>query len=103
MIKRRGYRIELDEIERTLHLHPQVQEAAVVSVPDADAGAKIIAFLALRHSEAPSVIEFKTFCSTKLPAYMSPDRFVFRDRLARTSAAKLDYQALKAEAALTAG
>jgi amino acid adenylation domain-containing protein len=95
MVKRRGYRIELDEIERTLHLHPRVQEAAVVSVPDADAGVKIVAFMALRHSEMPSMIEFKTFCSTKLPSYMSPDRFIFQDRLARTSTAKLDYQALK--------
>ncbi len=102
MVKRRGYRIELDEIERTLHLHPQVQEAAVVSVPDADAGVKIVAFLALRHSEMPSMIEFKTFCSTKLPSYMSPDRFIFQERLARTSSAKLDYQALKSEAALPA-
>jgi amino acid adenylation domain-containing protein len=101
MIKRRGYRIELDEIERTLHLHPQVQEAAVVSVPDADAGVKIVAFLALRQSHARSVIELKTFCSSKLPSYMSPDRFIFQDRLPRTSSAKLDYQELKAEAALS--
>lgn len=100
MVKRRGYRIELDEIERTLYLHPRVREAAVVSVPDADTGVKIVVFMALRGSEPPSIIEFKTFCSTKLPSYMSPDQFVLKDQLARTSTAKLDYQALKAEAAL---
>ena len=42
-------------------------------------------------------MELKTFCATKVPAYMSPDRFVFRDRLPRTSSDKIDYQALLAE------
>lgn len=102
MIKRRGYRIELDEIERILHLHPDVQEAAVVSVPDADSGVRIVAFLTPRHSEIPSTIALKTFCSMKLPAYMSPDQFIFQDRLARTSAAKLDYETLKTKAAASA-
>ncbi len=102
MIKRRGYRIELDEIERILHLHPEVQEAAVVSVPDAEAGVRIVAFLTPRQAEIPSTIALKTFCSTKLPAYMSPDQFIFQDRLARTSAAKLDYETLKTKAAVSA-
>ena len=41
MVKRRGYRIELGEIESALHAHPRLREAAVVSMPDADAGVKI--------------------------------------------------------------
>ena len=36
----------------------------------------------------------KTFCAAQLPAYMSPDRFVFHDRLPRTSTDKVDYQTL---------
>ena len=102
MVKRRGYRIELDEIERVLHLLPEVQEAAVVSVPDADAGARIVAFVTMQNSEMASTIALKTFCSKKLPAYMSPDQFIFQDRLARTSAAKLDYETLKTKAAASA-
>jgi acyl-coenzyme A synthetase/AMP-(fatty) acid ligase len=102
MIKRRGYRIELDEIERVLHLHPDIQEAAVVSVPDADAGVRIVAFVTPRHSAIPSMIAMKTFCSKKLPAYMSPDQFIFQDQLARTPSAKLDYETLKSKAAASA-
>lgn len=99
MVKRRGYRIELDEIERVLHLLAGVQEAAVVSVPDLQAGVRIVAFVTVQHSELASIIALKTFCSTKLPAYMTPDQFIFQDRLARTSAAKLDYETLKTKAA----
>jgi amino acid adenylation domain-containing protein len=97
MVKRRGYRIELGEIERALYLHPRLREVAVVSMPDADAGVKIVAFLSCHGGDPPSIIDLKTFCATKLPAYMNPDRFMFHDRLPRTSTDKVDYQALKGQ------
>ena len=95
MVKRRGYRIELGEIERALYAHVRLREVAVISVPDPDSGVKIVAFLSSHEGPAPSIIDLKTFCGTKLPAYMSPDRFVFQERLPRTSTDKVDYQALR--------
>lgn len=95
MVKRRGYRIELGEIERALYLHDRIREAAVVSVPDTDAGVRIVAFLSCHDGDTPSIIELKAFCAAHLPAYMSPDRFLVRDRLPRTSTDKVDYQALR--------
>jgi acyl-coenzyme A synthetase/AMP-(fatty) acid ligase len=97
MIKRRGYRIELGEIEHALYLHPRVREAAVVSVPDAGQGGRIVAFVSCDGSDAPSIIEFKTFCASRLPLYMIPDQFVFRRELPRTSTDKVDYQVLRRE------
>jgi acyl-CoA synthetase (AMP-forming)/AMP-acid ligase II len=95
MVKRRGYRIELGEIERGLYRHPNIREAAVVSMPDADAGVKIVAFLSTApETPAPTIIELKQFCARELPAYMSPDRFTVLERLPRTSTDKVDYQAL---------
>ena len=93
MVKRRGYRIELGEIERGLYLHERLREVAVVAF-DTDAGVEIVAFLSSHDAEKPSIIELKTFCKAKLPAYMSPDRFMFFDQLPRTSTDKVDYQAL---------
>ena len=95
MVKRRGYRIELGEIERGLYLHPRVREAAVVAAPDPEAGVRITAFLSYDEMPGPSIIELKTFCAAHLPAYMSPDRFIGRERLPRTSTDKIDYQALR--------
>ena len=94
MVKRRGYRIELGEIERALYLHRNLREAAVVSVADGGTVLEIIAFLSCQNSEKPSIIELKTFCKARLPAYMIPDRFVVLDRLPRTSTDKVDYQTL---------
>jgi acyl-coenzyme A synthetase/AMP-(fatty) acid ligase len=99
MVKRRGYRIELGEIERALYLHPQVREAAVIATSDEDGGVRIVACLSCHNEPHPSIIEMKAFCASHLPAYMSPDRFVFLERLPRTSTDKVDYQTLRQEIA----
>jgi amino acid adenylation domain-containing protein len=94
MVKRRGYRIELGEIERGLYQHGSIAEAAVVALSDDADGTRILAYLSVRAEKRPSIIEMKMFCARQLPAYMSPDAFVFLDTLPRTSTDKVDYQAL---------
>jgi amino acid adenylation domain-containing protein len=94
MVKRRGYRIELGEIERGLYQHPQLREAAVVAIPDAVTGVKILAFIARNAEPRPSIVDLKQFCAKNLPGYMSPDVFVPLDALPRTSTDKVDYQRL---------
>ena len=98
MIKRRGYRIELAEIERGLYRHEGIREAAAVTTEDA-AGVKIVAFVTPQPGTRPSIIALKTFCASALPAYMNPDVFMVVDALPRTSTNKVDYQRLQANAA----
>ncbi len=95
MVKRRGYRVELGEIEAGLATHPQAKEVAVVALPDKDAGVKIRAFLSIKDGVKPSIIEMKSFSMDKLPKYMVPDTFSFLEALPRTSTDKIDYQTLK--------
>src|SRR5262245_32581272 len=95
MVKRRGYRVELGEIEAALYQHPAVKEAAVVAKPDEEAGVKLTAFLSCREAEHPSLIALKRFCSEHLPLYMIPDAFSWQDALPKTSTDKTDYQRLK--------
>lgn len=95
MVKRRGYRIELGEIESALYRHGHIREAAVVAIPDADAGVKILAYVTTPEDTRPSIVDLKVFCGKALPAYMSPDVFLFQDSLPRTSTGKVDYQKLK--------
>jgi acyl-coenzyme A synthetase/AMP-(fatty) acid ligase len=94
MVKRRGYRVELGEIEACLYRHPAVAEAATVALPDEE-GVRIKAFLACREGKRPSLIELKRFCSEHLPLYMVPDLFSFHPVLPKTSTDKIDYQKLK--------
>jgi len=102
MVKRRGYRIELGDIESALYRHKQIREAAVVAIPDADAGVKILAYVTAPHDARPSMVDLKVFCSESLPAFMSPDAFLFQDSLPRTSTDKVDYQKLQKESTVKA-
>jgi len=95
MVKRRGYRVELGEIEVGLYKHPQVVEAAVIAVPDAEAGMTVYAFLCCEGGDkAPKTVQMKIFSSKNLLAYMVPDRFVFLETMPKTSTDKIDYQKL---------
>jgi amino acid adenylation domain-containing protein len=94
MVKRRGYRVELGEIESALYRHPQVAEAATVAVPDPESGVLIKAFLSWSGGSPPSMIELKQFCASNLPLYMVPDRFEVLAELPKTSTDKVDYQSL---------
>jgi amino acid adenylation domain-containing protein len=95
MVKKRGYRVELGEIETCLYRHPDVKETAVVALPDEEDGVQIKAFLSAQETKRLSVIELKLFCAENLPPYMIPDFFSFKDALPKTSTDKTDYQKLK--------
>lgn len=94
MVKRRGYRIELAEIETGLHRHADLEEVAAVASGSAD-GVHITAFLRTRDGVRPSIIALRQHCMQHLPAYMIPDRFIVVDALPRTSTDKIDYQRLR--------
>jgi amino acid adenylation domain-containing protein len=96
MIKKRGFRVELGEIESCLYRHPEIREAAVVAVADEALGMKVYAHLACRDAKRLSIIELKTFCAGQIPVYMIPDVFSFHSALPKTSTDKVDYQTLKA-------
>ncbi len=94
MVKRRGYRIELDDIEAALYRNERIREAGVISSTAGGEDPKIVAYLVANGEPKPGVIEMKMFCAQHLPAYMNPDLFVFTEALPRTSTNKVDYQGL---------
>ncbi|MGC1187181.1 MAG: amino acid adenylation domain-containing protein [Candidatus Acidiferrales bacterium] len=95
MVKRRGYRIELDDIESALYRHEQIREAAVTASSPGGAEVKIVAYLVASGEPGPGIVQMKIFCANQLSAYMNPDVFVFLPKLPRTSTDKVDYQSLK--------
>jgi amino acid adenylation domain-containing protein len=95
MVKKRGYRVELGEIEACLYRHADIREAGVVALQDSQGAVFVKAHLSMRDERKPSLIELKTFCSKHLPVYMVPDAFAFHETLPKTSTDKIDYQTLK--------
>jgi amino acid adenylation domain-containing protein len=94
MVKRRGYRIELSEIERVMSLHKAVVEVAVLAETVADE-VVIRAYVSTAPNAAkPNLLELQEFCRGNLPSYFFPDRVHFLKSLPMTSTGKIDYQSL---------
>jgi amino acid adenylation domain-containing protein len=94
MVKRRGYRIELSEIERVMSLHKAVMEIAVLAETEADE-VVIRAYVSTPPGETrPNVLELQEFLQDYLPSYFFPDKVHFLKSLPMTSTDKIDYQQL---------
>jgi amino acid adenylation domain-containing protein len=81
MVKIRGYRVELGEIENTLVQHPMVKEAAAVAW-DYESGEKYLAAYVVPQSKTTLTIGgLREFVKSKLPSYMVPAVFIILDTL----------------------
>ena len=97
MIKTRGYRVELGEIEAVMVAHPAVDEAVALPIPDEAIGNTIHAVVTLADSRTLDVTQLKQHCAEKLPAYMVPEKIEFRAALPRTDNGKIDRRRLVGE------
>jgi len=94
MIKSRGYRIEIGEIETVLCNHPEIKNAVAFPIPDELIGNRIGSIIVPLTSGKISEVDILKYCSEKLPKYMVPDVVCFRDFLPTTSSGKIDRKVL---------
>jgi L-proline---[L-prolyl-carrier protein] ligase len=94
-IKSRGYRIELGEIETALFSHPSVVDCAAIAIPDELITNRIEAYVVVRDSTTQG--DLVRFCADRIPRYMIPEAFEFREMLPKTSTGKIDRRSLSAE------
>jgi acyl-CoA synthetase (AMP-forming)/AMP-acid ligase II len=95
LIIRGGSNISPVEIEDALLVHRGVREAAIVGVPDAVLGQRVIGFVEL--TEAGTQVEDVLLdLSTRVASYKMPERLIVVDRLPRNSLGKVDRARLKA-------
>lgn len=90
-IKKMGYRIELEEIENALNSIMHINESAVIYVDNSKYRSKIIAFIKSDLEEK----EVKDILKKKLPLYMIPDQYVYKDYLPKNQNGKINRLALK--------
>ena len=81
MVKIRGYRVDLSEIEQVLQGHPEIKDSCVVAW-DFEPGEKtIVGYVVPRNQPFPPVDELNAYLRAELPAYMIPTAYVFLDVL----------------------
>jgi len=94
MIKSRGYRIEIGEIETVLSSHPLVKSAVVVPIPDELIGNRIAAVIVPSKESVVKKEDILRYCAKQLPKYMIPETLEFQDALPMTSSGKADRKKL---------
>jgi amino acid adenylation domain-containing protein len=97
MIKSRGYRIEIGEIEAVLRSHPEIRNAVVIPVPDDLIGNRLSAYIVEEPDSAVTKQDLVVYCSRQLPKYMIPETFLFRTFLPKTASGKIDRKQLSCE------
>jgi carnitine-CoA ligase len=95
MIKRSGENISPLEIEETLKMHPDVQDAAVVGVPDALRDERVVAFVIFRLAKQANVEALREWCRERLSAFKVPEEIYPREEFPRTSVGKVQRHHLR--------
>ncbi len=95
LVKIRGHRIELREIEAVLGQHPTVRETVVLAREDSPGDKRLVAYV-LTGGNQVEINALRDFLKQKLPDYMVPSAFVFLDALPLTPNGKVDRQVLPA-------
>jgi clorobiocin biosynthesis protein CloN4 len=98
MVKVRGYRVELGDVEAALTAHGEVAAAAVV-VTGSGMDARLTAYIVPADGRRPGALALKRYSSERLPAYMIADTFRLVTELPRTSNGKVDRRTLAERAA----
>ncbi len=93
MVKRRGYRIQLGEIEAALSQSPLVREAAAFTHIEADE-VQIWAAVILCDGTQATSLTLKVHCGRLLPPYMVPDSIRIVEQMPRTPNGKVDLKGL---------
>lgn len=94
-INRGGEKVSAEEVEDHLLAHPQVHDAAVVSIPDPYLGERSCAFVIAR-GEHPTSPALKAWIRSRgLAAYKVPDQIVFVEEFPATGVGKTSRMALR--------
>ncbi|MGH9476734.1 MAG: amino acid adenylation domain-containing protein [Terriglobales bacterium] len=98
LIKCRGYRISLLEVEAALQACAGVRRAVVLAVPE-QLPAGLRAYVEVRQGVDLEAAALRRWLSERLPGYMVPEAFVMLAQLPQTGNGKIDRQKLQQAAA----
>lgn len=95
MIKRAGINVSPAEVENILLLHPAVESAGVVGVPDRERGERVIAYVVAKPGVMVAEADLLAHCRSVASKYKVPDRIAVTTTLPLTPTGKLQRRELK--------
>ena len=96
-IKSQGYRISPAEVEEVLMEGGELSAAAVIGLPDPNAGENVHAIVVPATADAVNPEGILRRCALRLPPHMLPKSVEIIDALPKTPNGKIDYKSLRAE------
>ena len=97
LIKYKGFQVAPAEIEATLVSHPGIADAAVIGLPDPEAGELPIASV-VTTDPAPSEEEIKSFLAETLASYKQVHRIDFVTEIPKSASGKILRRLLRDQA-----
>jgi fatty-acyl-CoA synthase len=95
MIISGGFNVYCAEVEAGIMALPEIQECAVIGVPDEKWGEAVKAFVVVRHGELLTESDVIRHCREKLGGVKSPKSVEFVREIPKTPAGKLDRKTLR--------
>jgi long-chain acyl-CoA synthetase len=97
MVKYKGLAVFAREVEEVLTSHPQIKEAGVIGVPDADVGENVKAIVVLETEARGKVMEGEVieYCQERLAHYKCPKIVEFRGEVPKTDVGKVSRRELR--------
>jgi len=95
VIKSGGEWISSVELENALMAHPDVQEAAVVGIPDEKWQERPLASVVLKPGATVTPTELRSFLAESVAKWQLPDAWAFIEAVPRTSVGKFDKKVIR--------
>jgi long-chain acyl-CoA synthetase len=97
MIITGGENVYPREVEELLYAMPEIEECAVVGIPDKEWGEKVAAFIVPKAGKTVNRDDVKAYLKTKLAPFKVPKLYVMTSQLPKSAAGKILKREIKKE------
>ena len=89
LIKYKGFQVPPAELEAMLLTHPAVADAAVIGIPDLEAGELPKAFIVLKPGQDVASTDIMDFVNNQVSSYKKIRLLEFRDEIPKSASGKI--------------
>ncbi len=98
LIKYKGFQVAPAELEALLLTHPQIADAAVIGLPDDDAGEIPAAYVVLKEGQEVTAADIQAFVAENVASYKQVRTLTFVDAIPKSASGKILRRILREQA-----
>jgi len=98
LIKFKGFQVAPAEVENALLSHSGIADAAVIGIPDTEAGELPCAYVVKKPQHQVSIEDLSAHVSSRLASYKRPAKISFVESIPKSASGKILRRVLKAQA-----